>query len=177
MNSKEQKIYLDQESYNNLLREIEMLKQELRNTNLGRKEAFDAGAGDGWDSPEFEEIERKERLIQSQLKEKYEMLSNAEIVKSQSNDQIVDIGDILLLNMVFSDDDIEELKVKLVASNNDDFNEDMEIITLNSPLGQAIYKKKIGEECTYSVNENKFLVRIVEKLSFQKEENVKKLVK
>ena len=52
------RIYLDQEGLKDLEKEIELLKQKLAEVNKGRKEAFDAGAGDGWDSPEFEEIER-----------------------------------------------------------------------------------------------------------------------
>ena len=48
-------IYLDQDGYNEYLKNIEKLKKAIQANNMGRKEAFDAGAGDGWDSPEFEE--------------------------------------------------------------------------------------------------------------------------
>ena len=53
-------IYVDQNGYNEILKEIEVLKKKLNENNLGRRAAYDAGAGDGWDSPEFEEIEVEE---------------------------------------------------------------------------------------------------------------------
>ena len=55
-------IYLDQDGYNEYLKKIEELKKAIQANKMGRKEAFDAGAGDGWDSPEFEEIESVESI-------------------------------------------------------------------------------------------------------------------
>ena len=62
-------------------------------------------------------------------------------------------------NLVFTKD-YDGVIIKL-----DSFN-DLEIkeITLNSPIGKAIYKKKLENICWYEVGNNKIKIRIVEKV-------------
>lgn len=36
-------------------------------------------------------------------------------------------------------------------------------VTLNSPIGKVIYKKKIGETCFYKVGDKEVKVRIIER--------------
>ena len=173
-----EKLYLDQEGYEHYLEEIEKLKKKLNDVNMGRKDAFDAGAGDGWDSPEFEEIERQERIVMGELRRMYEGLSNIVIIEKHNNVEIIDIGDILLVDMQFSSDDIEELTFKLVSTVGN-FDSDIQEVSINSPLGNAVYKKKVGEQSSYSVNGNNIGILIKDKIDLTKtqEEPTRKLKK
>ena len=51
---------------------------------------------------------------------------------------------------------------KLVASN-PDFNADIPMITIDSPLGKEVYLKEIGYVGNYSVGKNNIRVEIVSK--------------
>ena len=161
-------IYLDQNGYNELLKKIEKLKEAIQVNNMGRKNAFDASAGDGWDSPEFEEIERTNMRLNGELRNMYESLNMVVIIEKHNNQEIVDIGDIILADMIFSPDDMEEMTFKLVGASGN-FDSEIQEISINSPLGSAVYKKKIGDTCSYSVNDRNFSILLKQKLNLTKE--------
>lgn len=166
-----EKIYLDKEGYQKYLESIEILKSRLSEISKGRKEAFEASSGDGWDSPEFEEIERQERVIEGELNRKYEELSRIVIIEKHNNEEIIDIGDVLVVDMVYSEDDCEEFTFKLVGSNGE-FDAELPEISLNSPLGKAVYKKKIGENSFYEINNQKIEIFIREKVNMKEEQQI-----
>lgn len=165
-------IYLDQTGYNEYLEKIEELKKAIQENNIGRKEAFDAGAGDGWDSPEFEEIERTNMRLNGELRNMYESLNRVVIVEKHNDQQIVDIDDVILADMIFSPDDIEETTFKLVGVTGN-FNAEIQEVSINSPLGTAVYKKKVGDTCFYSVNDKKISVLLKQKLNLSKKNDIK----
>ena len=171
-------IYLDQDGYNEYLKKIEELKRAIQANNTGRKDAFDAGAGDGWDSPEFEEIERNNTRLNGELHNMYEILNRIIIIEKHNNQEIVDIGDVIIADMIFSPDDMEEIVFKLVGANGD-FNTEIQEVSINSPLGNAVYKKKIGDTCYYSVNNRNISILLKQKLDLTKENSnsVKKIKK
>lgn len=171
-------IYLDQNCYNEYLKKIEELKKAIQANNMGRKEAFDAGNGDGWDSPEFEEIERTNMRLCGELRNMYESLNRIVIIEKHNDPETVDIGDVIVVDMIFSSNDMKEVTFKLVGASRD-FNAKIQEISINSPLGKAIYKKKIGDTCSYSVNNSNFSVLLKQKLDLTKKNDapVKKLKK
>lgn len=171
MGSKKEKIiYMDQKGYQMYLNEIEDLKLKLSEINKGRRDAFDAGAGDGWDSPEFEEIERNSRMIEGEINRRMASLSFIEIVESMSQEDLIDLNDIVKLNIIFAENDTEEMIVKLVGNISKKFEEEgITEISVNSPLGSAIYGKKVGEMTPYTVNANTFNVEIMEKMKKEKQ--------
>ena len=165
-------IFMDSDGYKELLEKIKNVKESIQKNNLGRKDAFDAGAGDGWDSPEFEEIERKERMLSGELQRLYDELSRVQIIEKHNDNETVDIGDTLLVDLIFDEDDKEEFTFKLVGTSGN-FNTEIDEVSINSPLGSSVYKKKIGETTSYKVNDNKILVFIKNKLNIMQENNTK----
>ena len=156
---KEEKILLDRKGYERHLQEIENLKAELREVNRGRKDAFDAGAGDGWDTPEFEEIERQEARIIADINRRVAELARIEIVEKEEVAGVVDIDDIVRLQINGRDDDRELFK--LVASS-PNFMAPIHEVSVNSPIGAAIYKQNIGATVQYAVRDRKFSATILE---------------
>lgn len=106
----------------------------------------------------------------------YEGLSNIVIIEKHNDNEIIDIGDTLLVDMIFSADDSEKFTFKLVGTNG---NHDAKIqeVSINSPLGMSVYKKKIGDQTGYSVKGGLISVTIKQKIDLEKEQDepIKKL--
>ena len=83
--------------------------------------------------------------------------------------------------MIFSEDDREEEIFKLVATNpNLKFGTEIQEVSINSPIGNAMYHKKVGEIATYKVQDRTFTLQIKEKVVLgleQEEEFTKKKIK
>lgn len=160
----EEKIYMDQESYDRFIAQIEETKLRLKKVNAGRKNAFEAGAGDGWDSPEFEEIERAENMLLGELQRNSDILSRIVIIEKHNNENIIDIGDTLQVDMEYAPGDSEPLIFRLVGMTGS-IKSEIEEVSINSPLGKAVYKKKVGDNCSYEVNGMTINATITEKFN------------
>lgn len=171
-------LYLDRDGYDKLLQQIDDTKEAIRKNNSERKSAFDAGAGDGWDSPEFEEIERVHMRLTGELNSLYADMQRTIIIEKHNDDDIIDIGDVIVSDMIFSEDDKEELTFKLVGANGN-LKAEIQEISINSPLGSSVYKKRVGDTCSYSVNGRSFSVYLKQKLDLTKvsEASVQKVKK
>lgn len=159
------KIFLDKEGYEQYLEEINDLKNLLKKNGSTKSGAYRKYAGDGWhDNFEFEEAKRKEFGIIKDLEDKLIAVRNIVIVDNKHNPLLVNIGDKLRLKLKFSDTESEEGIYILTGGTIYKENANVKIISLNSPLGNAIYGKAIGKSVNYSVDENKIEVEIKEKL-------------
>jgi transcription elongation factor greA len=146
------KIYLTREGYEEYLKEIEDLKQEFNNKAKGGTEAAEAAVGDGWhDNFDFEEAKKFEYSLAYKLKEKINNLSNIEIIENTSNNSI-NINDYIYLTLIYSEDDKEEIIVKLIGSPNPNLNAKYHEITLNSPLGRELLNKGKNYQGSYLAN-------------------------
>lgn len=85
-----------------------------------------------------------------ELNEKKKGLSKIEIIEKRKNSNQVEIGSIV---SIMIEEEIE--KYQLLGNTNSNFNLDIPIITLNSPLGKALYHKEKGDKFSYSVDFNK----------------------
>lgn len=161
-----EKIYLDQKGYQQYLQEIEALKEKLNENNRQKSSAYTSAVGDGWhDNFEFEEAKREEFKIMGLLRDKIEGLNRIVIIekdeKSQNDDNLVDIDDYVSVLLLMPNNEIEHMIFRLVASLST--SRDVKEISLNSPMGKAVYGKKVGEIGKYQVNENVFSVQILAK--------------
>ena len=165
MQEKEKKIYVDQAGYEQLLKNIEVLKEKIRQNNLEKGEAYSGAVGDGWhDNFAFDEANRQERMLLGQLQEYYDQLSKIVIIE-QSQDDIskIDIGDIVSVNIILSSREAEPMQFKLVATLGATLDQEIPEVTINSPMGKAVYGKTVGAETSYKVGERNFKVQIIGK--------------
>lgn len=154
-----EKIYLDKSGYEKYLKEIEELRNRLNNNSKMKSEAYVDAVGDGWhDNFLFEDAKREEYKILGLLREKIAGLSRIVVVDSVSEKNGININDFITLNLMFPGEEPEELEFKLVASNSPEINTE---ISLNSPLGKAVYQKQIGDSGSYIVNGNNISFVIV----------------
>lgn len=165
---KNDKIYLSKEGYNELLNKIDNLAQQIKKVNSGRNEAYAAGGEDGWDSPEFETIEMIDRALAGQLTMLKNELMKVEIIDKHNNNDVIDIDDIIVADISYSENSFEELTFKLVGGSVNR-ESDLDEVSLNSPMGKAIYKKKIGDTVSYIVEDTKMTIKIKEKIDLEKD--------
>ncbi len=161
-----EKIYIDSEGYKSLLAEIEELNRKLALNGVEKGEAYSGSAGDGWhDNFAFDEANMQERIILGQLRDLYDKKNRVVIIDKQEEEDIIDFNDIVTVNMIFGPDDSEEVQFKLVGylgSNGD--NLDIDKVSINSPLGKAVYHKRVGDRTNYKVGNNNFTVDILSRV-------------
>lgn len=175
-------IKMDKEGFEKYKNQIVKLEEELANVRMykGKTAIFQ---GDNWhDNPELYQTEAQERSLMQQIRDMKDNIRNIEIVEKNENSDIIDVGDIVLIETIFDEDDIEEMTLKLVGGYGD-LNCEIPEISINSPLGKSIYGKKVLEQTSYQVNGNIFNVLIKEKVlgetkdNTESKENVRKLKK
>lgn len=173
--TKEGKILLEEE--------LESLKLEFKNLLAAKGSAFEGAVGDSWhDNTEYEHIQAKLEPVMNRIEyltEKLRHVDTIEIDNLEVSDDIININDYVKINCIYDEDDIEELIIKLVAAKNSSLTLEYEEVSITSPLGEAIFKKNVGESISYKVNENVFTADILAKAKTIEElvnqEKVKKL--
>ena len=154
-----EKIYLDKEGYENYLKEIEQIREKLKNNSKDISLYMsDDAYGDSWhDNFAYEQAMIKENTLRHELEKKLKGLENIEIIKENKN------GNEVCLNSVVDiliDGEIETYILSGDTSSNN-INE-IVAITINSPLGKSIYKKKKGDSFTYQVDSEEISGTIVD---------------
>lgn len=151
------KIYLDKLGYENYLKSLEDIKKEIdENAKLMSLYVSDDAYGDGWhDNFAYEETMRKEAELFQKYNKKKSMLKDIVIIDKESN------GTVSLnmkVELLFIDDEtVEEYIITGDINSNIDDNS----ITINSPLGSAIYGKRVGDKVSYKVSDNTYNVEIL----------------
>lgn len=173
-------IYLDKQGYVDFLASIDQLKERISNNNKERKAAFSAETRGEYISAEFEDIERLNLRLVTELQRRREMLSRVIIVDKEEVNDKVNIGNIVKIIVSSGNSEPEEKIFKIVGTMPIfDSKSEIREISINSPVGKAIYQRSVGETCTYSVNKTIFNVLIQEIINPNtlKNDKVKKLTK
>ena len=145
---------------------LESLKNLSTSNANAMSKSYSDYVGDGWhDNPLYEEAMRKNRMIDEEIREMLKQEKKLKCIDDTKDSNYVNIDDIITIEFIYSDDDREIDKIKLTGKFIPDTDLEIKEITLNSPIGRAIYKKKIGEICSYQVGSNSVSIKIIEKVS------------
>ena len=159
-------VLVDTDGFNQYYEELNRLKDiSLSIASIGSESYADA-VGDGWhDNFAFEDTMRESRKIASRINKMLEDEKYLKIVDKKSNsDDIIDVGDILKIKVIYDIDDIEEYTVKLTGKYMIDNNAKIKELSLNSPIGRSIYLKNINDDISYYVNDKKISIKIINKI-------------
>ena len=160
-------VLVDIDGFNQYYEELNRLKDiSLSIASIGSESYADA-VGDGWhDNFTFEDTMRESRKIASRINKMLEDEKYLKIVDKKSNfDDIIDVGDILKIKVIYDIDDIEEYTIKLTGKYMIDNNAKIKEISLNSPIGRSIYLKNINDDdIGYYVNDKKISIKIINKI-------------
>lgn len=159
-------ILVDTDGFNQYYEELNRLKDiSLSIASIGSESYADA-VGDGWhDNFAFEDTMRENRKIASRINKMLEDEKYLKIVdKKSTSDDIIDIGDILKIKVIYDIDDIEEYTIKLTGKYMIDNNAKIKEVSLNSPIGRSIYLKNINDnDIGYYVNDKRISIKIIRK--------------
>lgn len=159
-------VLVDIDGFNQYYEELNRLKDiSLSIASIGSESYADA-VGDGWhDNFAFEDTMRESRKIASRINKMLEDEKYLKIVdKKSTSDDIIDVGDILKIKVIYDIDDIEEYTIKLTGKYMIDNNAKIKEISLNSPIGRSIYLKNINDDIGYYVNDKKISIKIINKI-------------
>ena len=172
-----EKIKLNKQGYLDYMREIEKKEKEL--DDLRMYKGTDAiYQGDNWhDNPTLYRAELQERALMKEISElKYELENNIEIVEREGDEDLIDIGDLIKVVMILPTGAKKEKILKLIATMpNLGAESDITEISINSPAGEAIYHKKIGDIVGYSVGDREFTIEIIERVVLDLDDHCKVL--
>ena len=161
----EEPILLDKEGYEKFLAEIEQIKEELAQNDKERGRVCSDAVGDGMhDNFAYDEVMRRESHLTAKLKERYEQLKRVKIIEKTDDEELVEAGDILLIDLISPTGVAKEYKVKIASFVDSATDRSVQEASLSSPLGKAIYHKHIGDQASYSVNGKCFTVKIKNKV-------------
>ena len=159
-------VLVDTDGFNQYYEELNRLKDlSLSIASIGSESYADA-VGDGWhDNFAFEDTMRESRKIASRINKMLEDEKYLKIVdRKRTSDDIIDIGDILKIKVIYDIDDIEEYTIKLTGKYMIDNNAKIKEVSLNSPIGRSIYLKNINDDIGYYVNDKKISIKIINKI-------------
>lgn len=159
-----EKRYLDITGYNQIVKEIEMCKQDLFKLGKSKSGLQKAVGGEvNGDYVEFDSIRREEERLRNEINYKTMILNNAIMVASEKNDSKVNVGDIVGLTIKYAEDDIVKGYYKLVSVCPP--KSDQEFVTLSGPIGKAIHGQEVGITTSCVVNNKIAYIAIEEKVN------------
>jgi len=110
----------------------------------------------------FEESMRNEQKIAKQINDMLEESKKIRIIKeTKTENNIVKLNDIVEVEFIYPNGDKEIDKLKITGNYKSNMDSEIIEVTINGPIGQAIYHKKIQEECSYYVNDDKIIIKIL----------------
>lgn len=158
-------ILVDKNGYKQFYDEIEKLKAlSTSNATLG-SEVYKDAVGDGWhDNFAFEESMRESRSIAKKIDDMLAKQQYLKIIDDKNKEiNLVNIGDTVKIEIRYATEDIENEIITLTGKYipNNEINE----ISLNSPLGKALFKAKIGTSTSYFVGNSEIFIKILSKIN------------
>lgn len=156
-------ILVSKDGYEQFFLELEKLKDSITSNALISTEACNDAVGDGWhDNFAYDEAMRQERFIVNRINNMINDIPFFKIIDDVYDNNKVNINDVIEVLIRYSEDD-EEKEILKLTGNYSICNDDSSIreISLNSPIGNAIYKQNIGANVSYNVRNNKIEVSIL----------------
>ena len=152
--SDKKKVYLTEQGYENLKKELDDLINVKRPANINAiKEA--RALGDLSENADYNAARAEQAEIEGRIKQVEVMLENAEIIKEASKDK-VGIGSTVAIE--YLDDEDEEDEYTIVGSQEADpfaFK-----ISNESPIAKALISKKVGDIVTVESPNGSYQVKI-----------------
>ena len=139
-------VWLTQEAYDRLQRELEELSGPVR-AEVVAKIAAAREEGDLKENGGYHAAKDEQGKLEARIRQLTHMLKNATVGEAPPDDGVAEPG--MVITARFAGDDEPE---KFLIGHREDFvGEDLEIYSAQSPLGQAIHGRKAGETVEYEL--------------------------
>jgi transcription elongation factor GreA len=144
---------LTPEAYEKLKKELEYLKTEGRR-EIAERLKHTASFGDLSENFAYQQAREDQQMLEMRIAELEAILNDAIIITKRKNKKVVDVGS--LVTLLF---DGKEQKFQIVEP--EEANPTERKISFKSPLGQAIFGKKPGEETIVETPNGKIKCKIL----------------
>ncbi len=148
-------MFLDEEGLEQLDELIKKETNRLKQAVSQKANAYQNDTNTWHDNSDFDNATEKENAAINEINKLIDIKINAEIIKKHMQADKIDVGDVVTVEI---DEDVFDViltgKYITNAGNGE--------ITLNSPLGENIYKKSIGDIIKYKHLGNSFVVKIID---------------
>lgn len=135
------KLFVDRNGYEEHNRKILSLKEELK------------------------DFAKNEAIILSEIKRLESQQDKMVIIDEVKCNDLINIDDVVtLVSHYEKNNETYTETIKLVGGSNPDIFADTPEISLNSPIGEAIYKQKVGDKVSCYVNNDCVNIEIIEKV-------------
>lgn len=146
--------YLTEEAINKMKEEIEYRKVILRYKIL--EDVKEARAhGDLSENFEYKSAKKERGKNESRIRYLENMIKTANIIKDNTSDNEVGIGKTVSIRFL-EDNEVEEFSIATTIEVDPQKN----IISIESPLGHAIYKHKVGDEIKIESPNGEYTIKI-----------------
>jgi transcription elongation factor GreA len=150
---------LTKDAYERLFRELEELKSQGRATMADRLQHA-REFGDISENAEYDAAKNEQGLMEARIRELERMLKDPDIVEGpQDLDEAVP-GLVVTLRPV--DEDEPEDESYLLAISKEERADGIRTVSVDSPLGQAISGKRVGERVSYEAPGGTFTYELVD---------------
>ncbi len=139
---KQEITYLTQEKFDELTKELEMLKTVRRN-EVAQDLEYAKALGDLSENAEYHEAREAQATVEDRISKIEQLLKTAEIVSKHSKDKVT-IGSVVTVKKAGTK---ENPVYTIVSSEEADVTKAK--ISFNSPLGSALVGKKKGDKFTF----------------------------
>ena len=158
-------ILVDRDGYEQFMDVFEKLKNSMNNIATSGSEEYRNAVGDGWhDNFAYEELMRDEKKVSAQIEK---MLGEKKQLKVIDNtlkkDELINIGDILKIEVIYDKSDVEVFEIKLTGKYLPDLESDIQEISLNSQMGRALYLKNVHNKILYKIHDEEVEIKVLEK--------------
>ena len=140
------------------------LQEELKNLKLERPKITKAIAearehGDLKENAEYHAAREQQGLVEAKIKDIEFKLGNSEIIDNKSTDkknQIIFGCTVEVLNI----NDNSKIKCEIVGDEEADLTKNK--ISFNSPIGQGLINKKVGDEITITIPKGELNLKVID---------------
>ncbi|MDQ8708138.1 transcription elongation factor GreA [Streptomyces sp. LHD-70] len=155
--------WLTQEAYNQLKAELEYLSGPAR-TEIAAKIAEAREEGDLRENGGYHAAKEEQGKQELRVRQLTQMLENAKVGEAPADDGVVEPG--MVVTIAFDGDEDDTLTFLLASR--EYASEGTTTYSPQSPLGQGVSGKKIGEEAEYELPNGKMaMVKILEAKPYQ----------
>ena len=137
-------------------KEIEYIKV-VESISLIEDVKVDSSLGDLSENFEYKAAKRERGKNESRIRYLERMIKTAKIISTESN--VDEVGLNKQVRIKFLDDDFEMTYMIVTTMNTDAVNDK---ISIESPLGKALFKKKVGQRVKVEAPEETYEVEILE---------------
>lgn len=153
----EQKIPMTPAGYSKLRAELKQIKEVDRPENVREIEVA-LGHGDLRENAEYHAAKEEKAKMEARIAQLFGILENAVIVEGGDSD-VVRSGSVVTLR--YDGDDEDEVERYLVGSI-EERHDDLDVITPNSALGEALMGAAAGSSVTYATPNGEMTVVVVD---------------